>query len=169
MNIEGPFKKLLENNSKLEDQSLTIGNENTLKSLLDKISQSQFYHSSTFTEAELKLLLKLSKWPLDLLIPFLDTLRMFFVHPASHVLFTSNKYSCEEIYSKLIEVLKNGIDTQKILVLRILNNLFIRDLTKVYMIKKRQDVLDNASVYLDSENNNIRSAVVSLLFKYNKS
>jgi hypothetical protein len=161
MNIEGPFKKLLEFNTKLEDPNLSIGPESTLKSLLDKISQSEYYHSSIFTDVELNLLYRISKWPQDLLIPFLDTLRMFLVHPASFTLF--NKYI--DMFSKLFEVLKNGIETQKILVLRILNNMFNHDLNRQLMIKKRQEVLDNVSVYLDSENNNIRSAVVSLLFK----
>jgi hypothetical protein len=166
MNIEGPYKKIVELGSKIEDQNLAIGNEKTLKSLLEKISQSQFYHSSTFTDVELALLIRLSKWPLESLIPFLDVMRMYLVHPASHVLFNNvNKHNAEEIYSKLIEVLKNGSDTQKILVLRIFNNMFIHDLNRTYMTGKRQDVLDNASVYLDSENSNIRSAVVALLFK----
>jgi hypothetical protein len=165
MNVEGPFKKFLEFNSKLEDSNLTIGNDATLKSLLDKIAKSEFYHSSTFTDIELALLLKLSKWPLENLIPFLDTLRMFFIHPRSGVFLSK---AGDEILSKLFDILKIGTDTQKILVLRIFNNMFLQEESRNFLIKKRQEILDNASVYLDSENTNIKSALIALLFKYVK-
>ena len=164
MNTDGPFKKLLEFNLKISDPSLQLTNEKELKTLLDKISQTEFYHSSTFNESDLTVISKLNKWEMEFKIPFLDTLRMFLIHPASNSLF-KNQYLGENVYSNLVETIKSGSDTHKILVLRILNNMFINPQNRSFMIKMRQDVLDNASVYLDSENANIRSAVISLLFK----
>jgi hypothetical protein len=103
------------------------------------------------------------KWQTEYLIPIIDTFRMALLHPASNAFLYKHGNA---IISKLLEVLKNGSDTHKIIVLRLFNNMFISQNNRQVMLKNRSDILDSASVYLDSENNNLRSAIVSLLFKY---
>ncbi len=133
-----------------------------MKQLLDKVKKSEFYHSSTFTENEINVWIKMLKWQNEHLIPIIDTFRMILIHPASNGFLYKHGNA---IISKLLEVLKNGSDTHKILVLRAFNNMFISQNNRQLMLKNRSDILDSASVYLDSENNNLRSAIVSLLFK----
>ena len=65
----------------------------------------------------------------------------------------------------IMEVLKNGSEVQKILVLRILNNMSLNESCRMYMQERRGEILDANSVFLDSENKMIRSALVGLFFK----
>ena len=154
------MKKITEFNSLVGDE-LAV-NMDHVKLLLDKIKKTEFYHSSTFTENEISVMIKMFKWQTEYLIPIVDTFRMALIHPASNAFLYKHSNT---ILSKLLEVLKNGSDTHKILVLRVFNNMFISHNNRQIMLKNRSDILDSASVYLDSENANLRSAIVSLLFK----
>ncbi len=154
------MKKIIEFNEKVGEESAV--NIDHVKQLLDKIKKTEFYHSSSYTENEISVLIKLLKWQPDYLIPVIDTLRMALIHPASNAFLYKHGNT---ILAKLLESLKNGSDTLKILVLRAFNNMFISQNNRQVMLKNRSDILDSASVYLDSENNNLRSAIVSLLFK----
>ncbi len=154
------MKKITEFNEKLGEDSAV--NLEHVKQLLDKIKKTEFYHSSTFTENEISVLINLFKWQSDYLIPVIDTFRMALIHPASNAFLYKHG---NIILARLLESLKNGADTHKILVLRVFNNMFISQNNRQVMLKNRSDILDSASVYLDSENNNLRSATVSLLFK----
>lgn len=169
INVEGPMKKFIEFNSQLAGNNDTrvLNNQQLehLKVFLKTLGSVQFYHTSNFSQNELDIFTKIiGRWSLDQLTPYLDVFRMFLLHPRSNDVFSKIGGGVQEM-TVLNEVLKNGSDVQKILVLRILNNMFINEASRIYMVEKRQDILDNASVYLDSENKNIRSALVGLLFK----
>lgn len=132
---------------------------------MDNIKKTQFYHCSTFSENELNTFTKiLGSWPLEHIIPYLDIFRMFLLHPRSNELFKKLGGGIQE-YTRFLQILNNGTDNQKILVLRILNNFFNAEGGRLLALSKRQEILDNASNYLDSSNKNIRSAIVGLIFK----
>lgn len=106
----------------------------------------------------------LGNWPIEHLIPYLDIFRMFLLHPRSQDIFRKIGGGIQE-YTRFLDILNKGNDTVKTLVLRVFNNLFIHDSNRLFVIDKRQEILDNASSYVDSGNKNIRSAVAALLFK----
>jgi phospholipase A-2-activating protein len=170
INTDGPLKKIIEFNTLLienkSSQALTNPQIESIKNFLKTISNVQFYHTSNFNSNEIELFCKiLVSWPDEYSVPLLDLFRMFLLHPRSNDLFQKIGGGVGEV-AYLLNVLKTGTEIQKILVLRSLNNMFIYDASRTFMIDKRQEMLDNASVFLDSENKNIKAAVVGLLLKY---
>lgn len=169
INTEGPLKKIIEFNTNLASSSHPHAMSNQqiefIKSFLKKLGSPQFYHTSTFSQNEVDTFIKiLGRWPNEYIIPYLDTFRMFLLHPRSNDLFQKIGGGVQEL-TLILEILKTGSEVQKILVLRILNNMFINEGSRIFMAEKRQEMLDNSSVYLDSENKNIRNAIIGLLLK----
>ncbi len=135
------------------------------KRFSDVLKNTQFYHNSTIEEKDFNLLTaKLTTWPNEYVMPFLDYFRMFLLHPRSHDFFKKTGSGLAELGS-LLERYKNGSDNIKIITLRILLNYFYYEYPRVFIAGRRQSVLELVSIVLDSENKNIRSGIASLLYK----
>lgn len=90
---------------------------------------------------------------------------MFLLHPKSQDLFKKMGGGIYE-YTRFLEVLKNGSDVSKILVLRIFSNMFLNEHSQLFLKNKRSDLLDNVANLIDSENKTLRSAISALLYNY---
>ncbi|EFA76678.1 hypothetical protein PPL_09428 [Heterostelium album PN500] len=55
--------------------------DNILKSILNTLKETSRYHSSNFSDAQYKVIIKLFKWPTDKLLPLLDIIRVMVYHP----------------------------------------------------------------------------------------
>jgi hypothetical protein len=166
INVEGPFKKIGEINTNLDPSIQLLSHQiKHLELLLDKIKKVQFYHSTTFTDQEINLLLNtLSSWPLEHNIPFLDILRMFVLAPKSQESIRKSGVG-SLMLNNLLKIFENGNEIQKILVLRIFNNMFVNELYRHVILEKRQDILASTSSVIDSTNRNIRGSFAGLLYK----
>lgn len=170
VNTDGPLKKINEINNTLVQNNDPKALNNTqlqqLSNIMDVLKKGQFYHTSSFNENEINTFTKvLGRWNMENIIPYLDTFRMYLLHPRSNDLFSKIGGGVQEYYH-FVEILKSGSDTQRILILRIFNNMFINESIRIFMNDKRPDILDNVSVYLDSENKNLRNGIIGLLYKY---
>ena len=169
LNTEGPLKKIIEFNSTLiannDTGALSNSQLEAIKNLLKTLGSVQFYHTSNFNPSELELFFKaFTNWPMDYLLPILDIFRMFLLHPRSNDVFQKIGGGVGEI-AFILNVLKSENGILQTLVLRSLNNMFINEASRTYMIDKRQEMLDNVSVFIDSESKNIRAGVIGLLLK----
>ena len=173
VNSEGPIKKINELNSKIgendkENKKLEDYQIKLISKLITTIGNKSFYHNSTFGELELKEYLNLfTAWHGDYLIPVFDIFRMYLNHPQSGLLFKSMGGGIEQLVILLQNIKNSNNITIKILVLRCLCNLFNNEYSKSILIStKKDEILNILSGLQDSDNKNIRSGIVSLLFNY---
>jgi hypothetical protein len=169
INTEGPYKKILEFNNNLtsinDPRALDNSQLEHIRTFLETIKKIQFYHTSSFNDNEIVTFTRtLSRWPIENLIPYLDSFRMYLLHPKSNELFMKIGGGVQEL-SHFLEILKNASEIHKILIVRILNNMFLHESSRVFMNDKRQDILDGISFYLDTENKNLRNSIIRLLYK----
>ena len=173
VNAEGPIKKITELNNKLEEND---PNNKKLKDyqlkligkVINTIGNKNFYHNSKFEDMELKEFLNLfTAWHGDYLIPVFDVFRMYLIHPESGLLFKQMGGGIEQLTILLYNIKNSNNITIKILVLRCLCNLFNNEYSKSLLtITKKDEILNILSGLQDSDNKNIRSGIVSLLFNY---
>ena len=173
VNSEGPIKKITElnskiqendpNNKKLQDYQIKL-----ISKVITTIGNKNFYHNSTFGEMELKEYLNLFKsWSGDNLIPVFDVFRMYLIHPESGLLFKQVGGGIEQIAILLQNIKNSNNITIKILVLRCLCNLFNNEYSKSLLtVTKKDEILNILSGLADSDNKNIRSGIITLLFNY---
>ena len=169
INVEGPVKKIEQINEALlrsnDPNQLSPAELEVLKKFINIIGKTHFYHTSTFAPKEIELFTKkLGRWSSENIIAYLDSFRMFLLHPRSNDLFQKIGGGIQEL-TLFLEFLKSESDVHKILVLRILNNMFINESSRILMFEKRQYILDSVSGFIDSENKNLRSALCKLLYK----
>ena len=173
VNSEGPIKKITELNNKLEenDQNNKKLKDYQLKligKVINTIGNKNFYHNSKFDPMELKEFLNLfTSWHGDYLIPVFDVFRMYLIHPESGLLFKQVGGGIEQLTTLLYNIKNSNNITIKILVLRCLCNLFNNEYSKSLLtVTKKDEILNILSGLQDSDNKNIRSGIVSLLFNY---
>jgi len=170
INVEGPIKKIEQINEILKSNNdplqLSPSEFEIIKNFINTLGKTQFYHTSNFNPKELDIFLnKLERWSLENIIIFLDCFRMYLLHPRSNDIFQKIGGGIQEL-TIFLEIIKKGSDIHRILVMRILNNMFIYESSRIIMIEKRQEILDNISVYIDTENKNLKSAIYKLFYKY---
>jgi hypothetical protein len=159
----------VEINSKFVNTESYFLSENEIKSLktiLDTIKNTQFYHTSSFSDSDLNLLnKKLGYFPDEYIIPYLDCFRMFLLHPRSNDMFRKMGGGYGE-YAKLTELLKRtSNDNVKTLILRIFSNLFLNEASRNLLSTKRSELFDILANLIDSENKTVRGALVAVFFK----
>lgn len=170
INTEGPLKKIKEYNlanNAFKEQEIRL-----IESIFKKVKETQFYHTSKFTDQEKDILLiLLNKLGNEAYI--YDTFRMIALHPNTSDLFKSNILVL--LVSLCIkEGLSSNVDNVKIISMRVLINLFNNDNCRLYLNSKREDILNAVSLNLDTKNKNLKNAVCSILHNfsilfYNKS
>ena len=115
VNAEGPLKKITELNNSIQEGSpnkkLSDFQLKQIGKVLKTIGERNFYHNSTFDEAELKEFLDLLvSWHDEYLIPIFDVFRMFLLHPQSNLTFKKTGGGMAELLI-LKEYLKSNKNT----------------------------------------------------------
>ena len=171
VNAEGPLKKITELNNSIQEGSpnkkLSDFQLKQIGKVLKTIGERNFYHNSTFDEAELKEFLDLLvSWHDEYLIPIFDVFRMFLLHPQSNLTFKKTGGGMAELLI-LKEYLKSNKNTTlSILAIRILSNHFNNESSRVFIVSKRQEILDLIGNFVDNENKHIRNGICNLLFNF---
>lgn len=173
VNAEGPIKKIKELNDKIDandtkNKKLLDYQIKLIEKVIHTIGNKNFYHNSTFGDLELKEFMNLfTSWHDELLIPVFDVFRMYLIHPESGLLFKQIGGGIEQLAILLKNIKESQNNTIKILVLRCLCNLFNNDYSRSLLtLTKKDEILNILSNFQESDNKNIRSGVISLLFNY---
>ncbi|CDW75382.1 transducin family protein wd-40 repeat family protein [Stylonychia lemnae] len=163
--IDGPKKKLLEFNS--ETQIMDAKEIETLDSLLELIKNKAFYHSSKVSKQGYELVRKILKFPCDKAFPSLDIYRMFLMHPSSSENFKVFETGIESL-SLLISYIREQSSPQatQLMGLRCIVNLF-KYPSPIFILKsKRQFIVDNIAHLIQSDNKNVRNALITIYLNY---
>jgi hypothetical protein len=163
------LKKIVEFNSKFESTEPFFLSEieiKSVKTILDTIKNTQFYHTSTFSDSDVNTFnKKLGFFPDEFIIPYLDCFRMFLLHPRSIDMFRKMGGGYGE-YARLTDILKKTTnDSVKTLILRIFANLFLNEASRNILSSKRSELFDILANLIDSESKTVRGALVAVFFK----
>lgn len=118
-----------------------------LEHIANVVQETAFYHSSTFTATELRVLTTLVlQWPAEVVFPALDLLRLVLVHPQGPVVLG------DATLSQLVErMLALGLQTTtatgdnvpvatRMLALRVLANVFLHESGRKSVVARKSEV-----------------------------
>ncbi|XP_057527611.1 uncharacterized protein LOC130806507 [Amaranthus tricolor] len=172
--FDGILKKLSEFNNTLllnKDQaqlSLTEVATSRLGAVVKILKDTSYYHSSSFADVDIDLLLRiLNSWPLSMIFPAIDILRMIILHPdgASKLLRHINGGN-DALMEMVKKVTMNPVIPANILTsIRALNNLFKNIIFHQWLQYNRSKILDSFSGCYTT-NKNVQFAYSTLILNF---
>ncbi|KAJ7001199.1 phospholipase A-2-activating protein-like [Populus alba x Populus x berolinensis] len=173
--FEGILKKLTEfNNSLLSDSdkknlSLSELEISRLSAVVKILKDTSHYHTSKFADADIALLLKLLKsWPLAMIFPVIDILRMLVLHPDGATVLLKN---VEDENDTLMEMIKRVVTNPPLppnllTGTRVVTNLFKNSRYHYWLQKHRSEILDAFSSCYSSPNKNLQLSYATMILNY---
>ncbi|TDH67683.1 hypothetical protein CCR75_004816 [Bremia lactucae] len=128
-------------------EALTDSQLLALDAIIHTVQDTAFYHSSTFGASGITTLIRaLEQWPVKYAFPMLDLIRLVLVHPHGPEAIGEARLTC--LLSRLLQLgaengpfeLGNSMTT-RMLVLRVLANLFLYDKARAVLVAYKTDVL----------------------------
>ncbi|ERN17592.1 phospholipase A-2-activating protein isoform X2 [Amborella trichopoda] len=174
-NFDGILRKIDEfNNSLLADSvqkhlSLTELELSKLTSIVAVLKDTSRYHTTTFTDAELRLLVKLlALWPIPMLFPVIDLVKMIVLHPQGATLLM--RYT-EDGNDVLAETFRKATTSpaqlgNQLTSIRTVVNLFKSSGFHNWLQHHRDEILDLFSPCCNSSNKSLQLAYSTLLLNY---
>ncbi|GMP38059.1 hypothetical protein CsSME_00009465 [Camellia sinensis var. sinensis] len=174
--FDGILKKISEFNNALQSDldkkslSLTELEVSRLDAIVKILKDTSHYHSSRFSDVDIILLLKLLKsWPLAMMFPVIDILRMIILHPdgATRLL----KHVDDKNADVLMEMVKNvttspALPANLLTSTRAVTNLFNTSCYYQWLLKHRSEILDAFSSCCSSSNKNVQVSYATLILNY---
>ncbi|KAK4258688.1 hypothetical protein QN277_005111 [Acacia crassicarpa] len=173
--FDGILKKITEfNNSLLSNQgqqklALTELDVHRLGAIVKILKDTSHYHSSTFAEADIALLLKLLRsWPSAMIFPVIDIIRMIVLHPDGAKLFLKHLEAENDILLELINKVTTNptIPANLLTCVRAVTNLFKNSSYHSWLQKHRSMILDAFSSCTSSANKNLQLSYSTLMLNY---
>ncbi|KAK3021794.1 hypothetical protein RJ639_045116 [Escallonia herrerae] len=172
--FDGILKKISEfNNTLLTDPeksnlSLTEVDISRLVAIAKILKDTSHYHSSKFSDVDIALLLKLLKlWPLEMIFPVIDLLRMIVLHPDGATILLNHVYERNDILMELIQkATANPLPANILTSIRAVTNLFRNLSYYPWLQKHRGQILDAFSSFYSSSNKNVQVAYSTLILNY---
>ncbi|XP_057750616.1 uncharacterized protein LOC130969060 [Arachis stenosperma] len=173
--FDGILKKITEFNSALQsDQekqnlSLTELDVSRLGAIVKILKDTSHYHSSKFADADISLLLNLLRsWPISMIFPVIDLVRMIVLHPDGANMLHKHFQAENDI---LMEVIKkvtsnSSIPANLLTSIRTVTNLFKNSCYYGWLQKHRSEVLDAFSSCSSSPNKNLQLSYSTLILNY---
>ncbi|KAB5561296.1 hypothetical protein DKX38_006253 [Salix brachista] len=173
--FEGILKKLTEfNNSLLSDSdkknlSLSELEISRLSAVIKNLKDTSHYHTSKFADADIALLLKLLKsWPLAMIFPVIDILRMLVLHPDGVTVLLKH---VEDENDTLMEMIKRvatnpPLPPNLLTGTRVVTNLFKNSHCHYWLQKHRSEILDAFSSCYSSPNKNLQLSFATMILNY---
>ncbi|XP_024455285.1 uncharacterized protein LOC7469977 isoform X2 [Populus trichocarpa] len=173
--FEGILKKLTEfNHSLLSDSdkknlSLSELEISRLSAVVKILKDTSHYHTSKFADADIALLLKLLKsWPLAMIFPVIDILRMLVLHPDGATVLLKH---IEDENDTLIEMIKRvatnpPLPPNLLTITRAVTNLFKNSHYHYWLQKHRSEILDAFSSCYSSPNKNLQLSYATMILNY---
>ncbi|KAK2978346.1 hypothetical protein RJ640_016448 [Escallonia rubra] len=172
--FDGILKKISEfNNTLLTDQeksnlSLTEVDISRLFAIAKILKDTSHYHSSKFSDVDIALLVKLLKlWPLEMIFPVIDLLRMIVLHPDGATILLNHVYERNDILMELIQkATASPLPANILTSIRAVTNLFRNSSYYPWLQKHRGEILDAFSSFYSSSNKNVQVAYSTLILNY---
>ncbi|XP_052193453.1 uncharacterized protein LOC127801946 [Diospyros lotus] len=172
--FDGILKKISEFNSALlNDQdkrslSLTEHEISRLGAIVKILKDTSHYHSSTFSDLDITLLLKLvNSWPLAMIFPVIDILRMLVLHPDGATRLLQHVDENNDVLMKMIKnVTLTPIPANLLTSIRAVTNLFKASSYNQWLLKHRNEILDAFSSCYSSPNKNVQVSYSTLILNY---
>ncbi|KAI5592105.1 hypothetical protein BDE02_04G130000 [Populus trichocarpa] len=173
--FEGILKKLTEfNHSLLSDSdkknlSLSELEISRLSAVVKILKDTSHYHTSKFADADIALLLKLLKsWPLAMIFPVIDILRMLVLHLDGATVLLKH---IEDENDTLIEMIKRvatnpPLPPNLLTITRAVTNLFKNSHYHYWLQKHRSEILDAFSSCYSSPNKNLQLSYATMILNY---
>ncbi|KAK9942383.1 hypothetical protein M0R45_008052 [Rubus argutus] len=173
--FDGILKKITEfNNNLLSDEeksnlSLNEAEVSRLGAIIKVLKDTSHYHSSKFAEGDIALLLRLLKsWPVTMLFPVIDTLRMIVLHPdGASLLFQHVRAENDLLWEMIKNVSTNhSLPANLLTSVRVVTNLFKNSSFYNWLQMHRSEILDVYSSCYSSPNKNLRLSYATLILNY---
>ncbi|XP_071736773.1 uncharacterized protein [Rutidosis leptorrhynchoides] len=171
--FDGILKKISEFNNALrsdpvqQNLSLSEAEMSRLGAIAKLLKDTSHYHTSKFTIDDVSLLLKLLKsWPVSMMFPVIDILRMVVLHPdGSAVLKHANDE--KDILKELIKkVTSNALPPNLLTSIRMLVNLFKNSDYHLWLRNRRVEIFDAFESCYSSPNKNVQVSYSTLVLNY---
>ncbi|KAK7264325.1 hypothetical protein RJT34_31932 [Clitoria ternatea] len=173
--FDGILKKITEFNNALQsDQeksnlSMTEPDVSRLGAIVKILKDTSHYHSSKFADSDIVLLLKLlQSWPITMIFPVIDVVRMMVLHPDGASLLHKHFEAENDILMDVIKkVTVNPTNPANLLTsIRAVTNLFRNSCYYNWLQKHRSEILDAFSSCSSSANKNLQLSYSTLLLNY---
>lgn len=171
--FDGILKKISEFNNALgsdpDQQGLSLSESETsrLSGIAKTLKDTSHYHISKFSNDDISLLSKLLKsWPVSMMFPVIDILRMVILHPdGSSVL---KRVSDEnDIFMDLIKkVTNNPLPPNLLTSIRAVVNLFKNSTFHLWLQNHRVEIFDAFASCYSSPNKNVQISYSTLVLNY---
>lgn len=172
--FDGILKKFSEFNNTLladsekKDLSLTEPEISRLGAIVKILKDTSHYHTSRFADVDIALLLKLLKsWPVAMIFPVIDMLRMTVLHPdGATVLFRHVEVNDAVMEMIMKATTDPALPANLLTSIRAVTNFFKNSSYYGWLQKHRSDILDAFSSCLASPNKNLQLAYSTLILNY---
>ncbi|XP_031286716.1 phospholipase A-2-activating protein isoform X1 [Pistacia vera] len=173
--FDGILKKITEfNNTLLTDVekknlSLTELEMSRLVAIVKILKDTSHYHSSSFADVDISLLLKLLKtWPVEMIFPVIDILRVTVLHPdGARVLLKCVENPNDVLIEMINKVAATpALPANLLTSIRAVTNLFRNSSYYNWLQKHRSEILDAFSSCSSSPNKNLQLSYSTLILNY---
>ncbi|KAL0365481.1 UNVERIFIED_CONTAM: Phospholipase A-2-activating protein [Sesamum angustifolium] len=173
--FDGILRKISEfNNTLLSDaekkcSSLNEGDMSRLSAIVKILKDTSHYHSSRFSDVDIALMMKLLKtWPVPLLFPVIDVMRMIVTHPDGVAKLLQYVKNEDDIVSELIKKVtaSSPLPANLLTSIRVVTNLFKNSFFHEWLLAHRGEILDAFSSCCSSSNKNVQISYATLLLNY---
>ncbi|KAL9238183.1 hypothetical protein vseg_012645 [Gypsophila vaccaria] len=173
--FDGILKKVSEfNNALFSDQdqtqlSLTELESTRLNAVVKILKDTSHYHSSSFADVDIDLLFKLlNSWPLSMIFPVIDILRMIILHPDGAAKLLKHINCGGDVLLEMIKkaTMKPEISANILTGLRAVTNLFKNSSFHPWLHNHRTEILDAFSGSYTSSSKHVQLAYSTLILNY---
>ncbi|WOH04652.1 hypothetical protein DCAR_0624063 [Daucus carota subsp. sativus] len=172
--FDGILKKISEFNSSLisdlerKNLALTELEISRLAAIAKILKDTSHYHSSKFSDVDIALLLQLLKsWPVEMMFPVIDIVRMIVLHPdGATILLKHVTEANDTLLDTLRKVTTNPLPANLLTSIRAVTNLFRNSCYYPWLQKHRGEILDAFSSFYSSSNKNVQLSYSTLILNY---
>ncbi|CAA6657705.1 unnamed protein product [Spirodela intermedia] len=173
--FEGILKKVAEFNNSLFSDSVQKGlslselEVSRLSAIVKALKETSRYHTSTFADSDLALLVKiLRSWPLSMLFPVIDILRVFILHPEGMGLLLKHVDEGNDILMEMFRkvTVSPVLASNLLTITRAISNLFKHSRFHKWLHLHHSEIIDVLSSCKQYFNKNIYVSYSTLLLNY---
>ncbi|KAG6761490.1 hypothetical protein POTOM_034714 [Populus tomentosa] len=173
--FDGILKKITEFHNSLlsdpvkKDLSLSELEISRLGAVIKILKDTSHYHTSRFADADIALLLKLLKsWPLAMIFPVIDILRMLVLHPDGAIVLLKHVEDENDILMEMIKRVATNppLPPNLLTGIRAVTNLFKNLPYHTWLQKHQSEILDAFSSCCSSSNKNLQLSYATMILNY---
>ncbi|WCJ33852.1 transducin family protein / WD-40 repeat family protein [Euphorbia peplus] len=173
--FDGILKKLTEFNVALlsdpDQKSLALSESDVSKvgAVIKILKDTSHYHVTKFTDTDIHVLVTLLKsWPVAMIFPAIDILRMIVLHPHGASVLVKH---LEDESDTLVELIKkittnSPLPSNLLTSIRLVTNLFKNSCFHSWLLRHRSEIIDVFSSCYSSPNKNLQLSYSTMILNY---